>query len=355
MVQKLKGFPNSKNYTMSGLFEIRELLKEKQKRLAKVTSRLSLEQGGIKEKLNFKTRQLRKGKEGQLVNLKTELKGVEIKYDREEVALKQKLKNNEARLQWELDALEKQKEIIQKKYQSLDQVIEEKLEKLSERHTDLLHNYYHPRMNSLYESDEEVSEEDISLPLAYHKLKAEKEQLELSVASLTKTLKSAEENEEKQLMAAYEEKVKKERDALVKPKPQVIQLKRTIKIAKKADAVAPTPQELQAFRNDLETEWFQRKNRMRKCLEPLACKDDPFWLEGEKYLTPGEMQIFKESGGLFETVRQQMQCGIEDRQRAKELEEARLQQEAEDYRQRVLEREKEKNKNKPAPKVEPPK
>jgi chromosome segregation ATPase len=303
---------------MSGLFELRELVQEKQKRLHKVMQRLSLEQGGIQEKLKFKARKLRKGKEEHLNNLKTEIKGVESKYEREEAILKQKLKNAEIKLKDELDALDKQREIIQRKHSTLETLVEEKLEALERKHTELLQNYYHPKMNSLYESEEELSEEDISLPLAYHKLKSERNDLEGSIKLLLKTLKEAEEKEQKDLLEALEARNKK---------------------APKAPAPV-SASKIEEFKQLLEDEWMAKKTRMRKCQEPLLPKDHPFWREGERYLTPGELKIYQASGGIFETTQQQRQSGIEDRERAKELEEVDARNQAEAYRTRVLEREK---------------
>lgn len=292
---------------------MRELVQEKQKRLHKVMQRLSLEQGGIQEKLKFKARKLRKGKEEHLDNLKKEVKGVEIKFEREETYLNQKLKSLEQRCKEEV-------ELIQKKYSTLEQVVEEKLETLKQRHSDLLQNYYHPKMNSLYESEEELSEEDISLPLAYHKLKGERNDLECSIKLLLKTLKEAEEKEEKDLLEALELRNKQ---------------------GPKAPAPAPASK-IEDFKQILEDEWIARRNRMRKAQEPLLPKDHPFWREGEKYLTPGELKIYQASGGIFEVIAQHRQSGIEDRQRAKDLEEADARNQAEAYRIKVLEREREK-------------
>lgn len=305
---------------MSGLFELRELVQEKQKRLHKVMQRLSLEQGGIQEKLKFKARKLRKGKEEHLNNLKTEIKGVESRYEREEAILKQKLKNAEVKLKDELDALDKQREIVQRKHSTLETLLEEKLETLERKHTELLQNYYHPKMNSLYESEEELSEEDISLPLAYHKLKGERNDLECSIKLLLKTLKETEEREEKDLLEALEARNKQ---------------------GPKAPAPA-TKSKIEDFKQILEDEWIARRNRMRKAQEPLLPKDHPFWREGEKYLTPGELKIYQASGGIFEVIAQHRQSGIEDRQRAKDLEEADARHQAEAYRIKVLEREREK-------------
>jgi hypothetical protein len=225
---------------MSGLFELRDLLNDKKKRLSVVITRLSLEQGGIREKLKFKSRLLKKGKEKQLDHFKEEMAGVEKRFERERDLIKCKIK-----------------------------ALEDKLETLENNHSSLLKSYYHPKISSLYESEEEVSEEDISLPHSYHKLKAERDALEVSIASLTATIKGAEEREEEELKVA------------IVGKP----VKRPIKVAKKASI-----EEIQQLRQQNKDAWDKRVLNIRMRYEPAIPFTDAFWLEGLKYYTQEEHQ-----------------------------------------------------------------
>jgi hypothetical protein len=223
---------------MSGLFELRDLLNDKKKRLSVVANRLSLEQGGIKEKLKFKSRLLKKGKEKQLEHFKEEMTSVDKRFERERDLLKCKIK-----------------------------ALEEKLETLENNHNSLLKSYYHPKISALYESEEEVSEEDISLPHSYHKLKAEKEGLEISIASLTATIKGAEEREDEELKVAM----------VGKP------VKRSIKVAKKAV-------DIEEYKKEREDAWNKRLRNIRMKGEPFVPFTDDFWVEGAKYYNQKELQ-----------------------------------------------------------------
>jgi hypothetical protein len=223
---------------MSGLFELRDLLNDKKKRLSVVITRLSLEQGGIREKLKFKSRLLKKGKEKQLDHFKEEMTSVDKRFERERDLIKCKIK-----------------------------ALEEKLETLENNHSSLLKSYYHPKISALYESEEEVSEEDISLPHSYHKLKAERDALEVSIASLTATIKGAEEREDEELKVAM----------VGKP------VKRSIKVAKKAS-------DIEEFRIQARDAWHTRLRNIRIKGEPFVPFTDDFWIEGLKYYTQEELK-----------------------------------------------------------------
>jgi hypothetical protein len=225
---------------MSGLFELRDLLNDKKKRLSVVSTRLSLEQGGIKEKLKFKSRLLKKGKEKQLDHFKEEMAGVDKRFERERDLIKCKIK-----------------------------ALEDKLETLENNHSSLLKSYYHPKISSLYESEEEVSEEDISLPHSYHKLKAERDALEISIASLTATIKGAEEREDEELKVMN----------LCLNKP----VKRSIRVAKKAS-------DIEEIKAEKRIAWQTRLTNIRMKREAFVPITDDFWLEGSKYYNQEELQ-----------------------------------------------------------------
>jgi len=272
---------------MSGLHALKDLVKSKQERLDVVSKKLSLERGGINEKLKFKNKVLKKGKEKRLENLKLELEGVEQRFQREKEQLQNKIK-----------------------------AYEDKLEVIEKTHSNRIQTYYNPLMNSLYESDEEVSEEDISLPLAYHKLKAESDELTLSITRLTQTIKAAEEKELNDMRASYAAKIAQPE---VKPK-------KVIKLAKKA--VTPLLDDEQ-IRLKLGDEWLMKRKRIIHGKEALPPKDDPYWAEAT---------IYHLEGYTFENVSQARQHQIEERQREQEIEDAERRQQEEQWQIRKLER-----------------
>lgn len=312
---------------MGDLSELRDLLKEKQKRLDVVSKKLSIEQGGIQERLKFKSRKLKKGKGDRLEFLKSELNGVKLNYEIEQKDLKSSITAYK-------DMLEaRMKEELRVKTEAFEAKVNLKIEKSTQSYNHKIEHYYHPQMNDLYETEDVVSEEDISLPLAYHKLVNEHKELISGIALLTKAYKGAEEKNIIEMRAAYAAKMA--------PEP-----KKKIKLAKKAEQIVlpevepqpqvePTTEQLRDFMDD---EWRKKQCDMVRGRTPLLGPEDPFWKQPLEFMGPREIGIWMAKGGFHQSTQSSFQDDLEDKERVKEINSVSLRHQEEAYRAKEIER-----------------
>ena len=311
--------------------EVEQLLNEKKAELAKVVAKLALKEGGIREKLKFKNRLLRKGRDKALANITTQVKLSESKAEREKAAIQAKIAALEAKMT----------------------AIDETFESLLEKH-------YHPLMSSLYESEGEMEPEDLSLPTSYHELNAQRTCLEASVKMFQELVEKNRREAEEAMRLKYEAKLRaqeaqvlREQEALrAQEAPKEPKVKRVLKVAKKAlvSQVTQEPQvsqeapqvsiEFQKFQIEencrMAQEWRQRQKRIINGKEGLPEASDPFWTtEAKVWMYPAE---YKGYGDIYENTKGWREDARLQRQLQREQEEKEALREEEELRARKLER-----------------
>ena len=210
------------------------------------------------------------------------------------------------------------KEELRVKTEAFEAKINLKLEKSTQQFNHKIENYYHPQMNDLYESEDVVSEEDISLPLAYHKLVNEQKELTSGIALLTQTYKVAEEKNMIEMRAAYAAKMK------------------PVKHKKPEPLGEPTPEQLKDF---MDTEWRKKQSDMIYGRTPMLGPEDPFWKQPLEFMGPKEIENWRTVyGGFHQKTQSQYQERLEGIEREKEINAVSLRHQEEEYRAKEIER-----------------
>jgi len=255
--------------------DIRELRKDALTQLHKVKEQLYIKDGGIKQKLRVKSKQLKKGKEKTLNGYKLILKQSETKANNDIIELQNKI----AALETKIDAIRNRAEGIA---------------------TD-----FNTKILDLYESEDELTEEDLTLPISYHEKMALKESLERRVANFDLILNKEEADRKAKLLAEFQAHKAKEEAArkALEPKPEPLPMKpkKVIKLKKEPEAL-----DLEAFAQkriaERYTEWSERERRIIKCMEPVPSPSDPFWQDYKEVHTPNELAILDGYGSLLDRL-----------------------------------------------------
>lgn len=282
--------------------EVVELLKEAQEELTKVDKKLMVKEGGIHEKLKFKTRKLKKDKEKLLDTYKLQMSNSERKVEAEKAAIKSKL-----------TAIEKKAEADAMAHSLRIEILEKRLEEIATNHSSLLETLYYPLLNNLYETDEECKTEDINLPVAFHELSAQKASLEGRIKMLKELLASEKDASEAQLEEAHKKAMERDYASdLAKAKA-------------KADV-----------KLGLCSSWYARQKRIIHSQEGLPPKADYFWTR-EAQACMDEFE-FKHHGDLYEQTKARRQHITEERQLQREAEDKQALRKEEAHRTKELEK-----------------
>lgn len=313
--------------------DIELILKEAKADLAKVISKLELKDEGIRERLKFKNRQLRKGREHSLAVIKEQMASSERKYESDKATIRRKI-----------------------------EALEAKLAEVESTHESRLEKHYHPMISSMYEK-EAVEAGDISLPVSYHELNAHRVSLEAKV-KVFQELVDKERLEAQQVMRLkYENKLKNAlsqepfkakkkpkvaQKALVSqgpeeppaPEPSQLPQPRRVLGAKKPSETPGDSIEFQRFQIDerwrMYELWRKRRIRIVAGQEDLPEASDPFWTkEAIDCMEPLELKGW---GDIRQKTMEHREENRLQRELQRERDDREAQKEEEAQRARKLER-----------------
>lgn len=297
-------------------YGIRDLIYEYEAKLRKVNEKLAVKESGVKAKLKFQSKKLRKGKEKALETYNEQMRGSERKAEAEKAALQTKLA-----------AVQKAAEADAKAYRDRMDTLENRIMQVDKEFNKLVITHYHPCINRLYESEDELSADDISLPLSYHELAGQKAELESNIQRLKQTLQDEADKEEAKLKAKFEE------SKMVEHKPKkVIKMKKTVAEPEeqKDEEEVTESEEFKEFKRREADERHKKhiakeETYARDLSIEMPCKSDPFWtVEARANLDSLEMKHIPDRYAYVYMKRQDKIEMLQAERERKEKEEAYL-------------------------------
>jgi hypothetical protein len=257
---------------MSGIDELRTLLREVDTELLDVEQKLKIKESGIQEKQTVENRKSIKGKEHSVRIFREQMASSERKAEREKFELRVRI------------------ELLEKKIRDID-----------EHYEHLVQNHYTPSINALLEKPVEMK-----LPIAIHELTARKKQLQSKKETLTLTIKNTEELEQIQLKEKYEAEKQRIFGEVQSLKQQTKKPVKQVKHVslKLSEETIPKEDDFSRFKREeflRASEVWYKKQRQIICGEiPLPSKYDPYWTsEAQACMEPGEYASYAPHGGLY--------------------------------------------------------
>ena len=261
---------------MSGIDELRNLLREVTSELMEVEQKLSRKESGIQEKLNLENMKLMKGKEHTLTVYKEQMASSERKAERDKQLIREKIA-----------------------------ILESKILEIDANYQNMVDRHYMPSINALYEKTS-VDISGVKLPFSFHELTGRKKQLQAKKETLTLTIKNAEELEEKTLKEKYEAEKQRIFGEAQSVKHQVKKPVKQVKhvSVKLPGETIPKEDDFSRFKREeflRASESWYKKQRQIICGEiPLPSKYDPYWTsEAQACMEPGEYASYAPHGGLY--------------------------------------------------------